>query len=176
MEFKSFPSIPRLSKDMIVTEKLDWTNACIVIDAEWNISAQSRNNIITPDKDNYWFARWVENNKEQLKKLWEWYHYWEWWWNWIQRWYWMKEKKFSLFFYRWVWEIPSIVSIVPTIYEWPFCTKKIDEIMEEMRIHWSYATKFMNPEWIIIFHKWANMVFKKTIEWDEWKWSQNLTK
>lgn len=168
-EFKAFPSIPRLSKDMVITEKIDWTNACIVITEEWDVFAQSRGKIITVDDDNYWFAKRVERNKEELTKLWVGYHYWEWRGNGIQRKYNEKEKRFSLFFFRWE-DLPNCVSIVPTLYTWPFDTNKIKEIMDDLSVHGSYASEgFMKPEWIVIYHAAAKIVFKKTFEKDEWK-------
>lgn len=173
MDFKEFPSIPRLSKDMIITEKLDGTNACVVIDAEWNVQAQSRNRFVTVWDDNHGFAGWVEENKEELKKLWEWYHYGEWWGSGVQRGYWLKkwEKRFSLFFYRWPWEIPSCVSMVPVLYKWPFSTEKVDQVMAELKEHGSYASPFMNPEGVVVFHEWSRTVWKKTFENDEGKWT-----
>jgi len=170
-DFRAFPSIPRLSKEMVISEKIDGTNACIVIDSDWNIQAQSRSRIITPDDDNMWFAYWVEKNQEELKSLWEWYHYWEWWGGKIQRGYWLKEKRFSLFFYRWEGTIPSIVSVVPVLYTWDFCTQKIDEVMEDLCQHGSYAADFMNPEGIVIYHTAWKCVFKKTFDNDWWKFT-----
>ena len=172
-EFKEFNSIPRLSKDMIITEKLDWTNACVVITEDWEVFAQSRSRIVTIWDDNYWFAWRVEENKEELKKLWVGYHYWEWWWKWIQRKYWMDNNVFSLFVFRWE-ELPSCVSVVPRLYEWPFDTNKIEEIMAKLKEHWSYAKEwFMNPEWIVIFHTWSYQVYKKTFENDWGKWTKD---
>lgn len=59
-EFVGFPKIPRLNRGIIVTEKIDGSNACIVIDEESDIWAQSRKRIITPEVDNFGFATWYE--------------------------------------------------------------------------------------------------------------------
>lgn len=50
------------------TVKIHGSNASIVIPlwGDTAIYAQSRNNIITPEKDNAGFARWVEDNREVL--------------------------------------------------------------------------------------------------------------
>lgn len=174
--FKGFPSIPRLSKDMIITEKIDWTNACVVIEENWNIFAQSRSRIITIENDNFWFAKRVQENKDELSKLWTGYHFWEWRWKWIQRRYNEKEKKFSLFYFNWE-ELPNCVSIVPTLYKWPFDTVKINEIMQDLKTNWSYASEwFMNPEWIVVYHTASKNIFKKTFEADEWKRTSSLSK
>lgn len=53
------------------TVKIHGTNASIVIPlwGDTAIYAQSRNNIITPEKDNAGFARWVEDNRKVLTNL-----------------------------------------------------------------------------------------------------------
>ena len=53
------------------TVKIHGSNASIVIPlwGDTAIYAQSRNNIITPEKDNAGFARWVEDNREVLTNL-----------------------------------------------------------------------------------------------------------
>ena len=174
MEFKAFPSIPRLSKEMVITEKIDWTNACIVITDELEVLVQSRNRLIRVGDDNYWFAYWVENNKQELLQLWPWYHYGEWWGSWINRWYWKEkwEKIFSLFYYRGEWIIPEIVKQVPILYTWNFDTNKIEEVLNELKEKWSVVSPwYMNVEWIVIYHTASKQVYKKTIEWDEWKFT-----
>lgn len=44
--------------------KLDGTNAAVQVFPDGKIVCQSRNEIITPEKDNCGFARWVDQNKE----------------------------------------------------------------------------------------------------------------
>ena len=124
IEFKSWGKIPRLSKSTVsITEKIDGTNACVVImphcvtpvhlvDREgaidvqevngqtYAIGAQSRNKLIFPGKntDNAGFAGWVAENAEELiKLLGPGYHYGEWWGQGIQRGYGLDHKVFSLF-------------------------------------------------------------------------------
>jgi hypothetical protein len=113
--FKPWPKIPRLSKEKFsITEKIDGTNACIVIDhldpksvntppyslarvGNVNIAAQSRTRFLSPTNDNFGFARWVVENADALSELSEGYHFGEWWGQGIQRGYGMPEKVFSLF-------------------------------------------------------------------------------
>ena len=100
MEFKAWPKIPRLENEIyFVTEKIDGTNACIIIDAYGNIGAQSRQHLIYPGKktDNYGFAQWVQDNKEELLTMGPGRYFGEWWGQGIQRGYDQKEKHFSLF-------------------------------------------------------------------------------
>lgn len=84
-EFKGWGSTTRENKNKTITEKLDGTNACVVI---WDgvVSAQSRKRIITPDDDNYGFAKWVHENAGVLMDtLGYGYHYGEWYGEGIQK-------------------------------------------------------------------------------------------
>lgn len=84
-EFKGWGSTTRENKNKTITEKIDGTNACIVI---YNgvVAAQSRNRIITPDDDNFGFARWVYDNAGALMDtLGFGYHYGEWFGEGIQK-------------------------------------------------------------------------------------------
>jgi hypothetical protein len=140
--FKAWPKIPRVeNRKEFYTEKLDGTNACIVIDfterahapvgcvafgdlngtdiGVWAIYAQSRNRLIIPEDDNFGFAKWVEKNANELLSLGGGYHYGEWWGQGIGRTYDMKEKVFSLFnTKRWGPHnpnTPACCRVVPTI-------------------------------------------------------------
>src|SRR6266404_7201095 len=98
MEFVAFPKIPRISREMIITEKLDGTNAQVWIGDYGEFQTGSRNRWITPGKatDNAGFAGWCEENKEELLKLGPGHHFGEWWGRGIQRTYGLNEKRFSL--------------------------------------------------------------------------------
>ena len=69
VEFKEFDKIPRLNRQVVITEKLDGTNACVVVGEDGAVTAQSRTRIITPQADNYGFALWVHEHTEQLRDL-----------------------------------------------------------------------------------------------------------
>lgn len=116
MDFQDFPKMARLSRDMIVSEKIDGTNAqvCIttLIEDAWPdrigipyvtkingqmIQAGSRTRWITPADDNHGFAAWVRAHAEELLTLGDGRHFGEWWGSGIQRGYGLKEKRFSLF-------------------------------------------------------------------------------
>ena len=111
-EFVEFPKMARLSRQCIVTEKIDGTNAAVVVQeldgyeaegAIWQqgglaVFAQSRTRFITPQDDNYGFAAWVLKNAEALAHgLGPGRHFGEWWGQGIQRGYGLSEKRFSLF-------------------------------------------------------------------------------
>ena len=112
-EFQEFKKIARLSRDVFVTEKIDGTNAQVLITADpeaappefllatrfdgLRMFAGSRNRYITPDADNFGFAAWVKNNAEALFGLGAGRHFGEWWGSGIQRGYGLSEKRWSLF-------------------------------------------------------------------------------
>ncbi|WP_201783496.1 RNA ligase family protein [Herpetosiphon geysericola] len=50
-EFVAFPKIARLARQVIVTEKIDGTNTCILINQQGEIRAGSRSRWITVDDD-----------------------------------------------------------------------------------------------------------------------------
>lgn len=103
-QFKSWGSTPRFHKGLHITEKINGTNAgvsvqgfsyghhvqneipgdaILVVDDEKNVEylvrAQSRKRIITPDNDNFGFAKWVWENADGLANLLGYgYHYGEW--------------------------------------------------------------------------------------------------
>mgnify|MGYP003564223801 FL=1 len=66
MEFETFPKINRLKRECVITEKLDGTNAQIAITEDGVMFVGSRNRWITPEDDNYGFARWARDNHEEL--------------------------------------------------------------------------------------------------------------
>ncbi|KPI24613.1 RNA ligase domain, REL/Rln2 [Actinobacteria bacterium OV320] len=119
-EFAPWPKTTRLFRDIVVTEKLDGTNAAIhiseltlgwedyppeshslVVDGvRYVVSAQSRKRLIYPGKttDNYGFAAWVyDHARDLVRLLGEGTHFGEWWGRGIQRNYGLEERRFSLF-------------------------------------------------------------------------------
>lgn len=168
-EFVGWPKIARLNRDIVITEKLDGTNAAIGITDNGDIYAQSRKRIITPDADNYGFARWVQDNAAELSKLGPGLHFGEWWGQGIQRNYGLDEKRFSLFnTERWQMdELPAIVHMVPVIYRGPFDQDEIGLALESLYFGSYAAPDFMQPEGIVIYHTAARSMFKVTLENDE---------
>jgi len=187
-EFKEFKKIPRLSRKIIITEKIDGTNGLIYIDEINNIFAGSRNRFLWGSiqeeihNDNHGFAQWVKTNKEELLKLGKGYHYGEWWGSGIQRGYNLPkgEKRFSLFNTdRWIKDrtqpllekqeyCPECCYVVPILWTGIFNTSDIDSILDNLVLKGSSASLgFMQPEGIVIYHRAGNLMFKKTIEKDE---------
>ncbi len=173
-EFVAFPKIARLRRECAITEKIDGTNASIIVTEEGGVFAASRKRLITPQDDNYCFAQWVYANADRLREiLGTGRHFGEWWGSGIQRRYGLGDKRFSLFnTARWG-EIEGngLVHVVPTLYTGEFNSALIANVLCELDLHGSVAAPgFMNPEGIVIFHKAAGTMFKMTIEKDdEWK-------
>jgi hypothetical protein len=169
--FESFQKIPRLSRDIVITEKIDGTNAQVCILEDGRILSGSRSRWITPQDDNFGFAAWVRDNQQELLKLGVGHHYGEWWGSGIQRRYGLSEKRFSLFnTARWSDDAvrPSCCHVVPVIYQGPFSTIAIDNCLQWFADNGSMAAPgFMNPEGIIIYHTASRQLYKKTIDKDE---------
>lgn len=197
IEFKAWPKVPRLFRDVVITEKIDGTNAAVVIekhDKEWGligdafaavlgkdgnfyaVGAQSRTRLISPEQDNHGFAVWVLNNAAALVEvLGEGTHYGEWWGSGINRGYGAPkgEKYFSLFnTSRWGEALtdqwPEELDVVPVLYEGEFFHGAVQDALSTLRKGGSFARPgFFRPEGIVLFHKAANQMFKVTLENDE---------
>lgn len=169
IDFVGFPKMGRLSREMIITEKIDGTNAQVVVTEEGDVLACSRTRFITPEDDNFGFARWVEENKECLKGLGVGRHFGEWWGQGIQRKYGLDHKKFSLFNpTRWAEDRPECCDVVPVLYTGMFDTLAVEEVLFKLGRDGSVAApSFMNPEGIVVYHTAARVGFKKTLEKDE---------
>lgn len=173
--FEEFPKIARLSRNCCITEKIDGTNAVLHVTEDGQIFAGSRSRYITPDDDNYGFARWVKEHEEELKQLGEGRHWGEWWGSGVQRGYGLLngEKRFSLFnSARWnATPPPACCHVVPVLYIGIFNSTAVDEALESLRKFGSAASPgFMNPEGVIVYQTAGRVYFKKTLHKDEeWK-------
>ncbi len=225
-EFEAFPKIPRLNRDIVITEKIDGTNAAVIIerldsyeaDADelpveldvvrrlvdgeyvgYRVSAQSRKRLITPNSeeskgsDNYGFAAWVRENREDLVDLLgPGRHFGEWWGTGIQHGYGLEsQRRFSLFNPRYALDgkLPfrtppapgmrndTIIDVVPVLYRGPFLDREVESNLGELPHEaalWQLrhcgseaAPGWRGPEGIFIFHEAAGQLFKVTLENDE---------
>jgi len=189
MDFQEFPKMARLSRDVIVSEKIDGTNAQVFIGEDGSVMAGSRTRWITPGDDNFGFASWVAEHRDELVAgLGPGRHFGEWWGRGIQRGYGLQERRFSLFnVTRWAngepQPIPSLdpratvkmqevppacCHVVPVLIRGPFRTDAIDICIDLLRERGSYAEPgFMDPEGVVVFHTAGNVGFKKTLKRDE---------
>lgn len=199
--FESFPKMARLSREIIVTEKIDGTNAQILITEDGDgFYTGSRNRWVTIADDNAGFAAWCQVNRQELiAGLGPGRHFGEWWGSGIQRGYGLRngDKRFSLFnVQRWClagqtpqqihcadprvekWQdvLPECCGLVPVICRGEFNTEKIEQSLAYMRLYGSLAVPgYMNPEGVIVYHTAGNVGFKKTIKNDETPKSRMMT-
>lgn len=199
MKFEEFQKIARLKRECFISEKIDGTNAQVLIVpkaldgvdliGDWQtlaiaqndthvMFAGSRTQYITPERDNFGFAKWVKANADALWSLGDGHHYGEWWGLGIQRGYGQSEKRFSLF-NAWRWNDdnpnrPACCGVVPNLYTGPFTTDATAEQIARLKTEGSIAAPgFMKPEGIVIYLSAARTYFKQTLEKDdEWKGKQ----
>lgn len=168
--FVPFPKMPRLKRGVVITEKIDGTNAQVVITEDGRIRAGSRTRWITPGKttDNYGFAAWVEDNREELLKLGPGQHFGEWYGQGIQRGYGLTERRFALFnTARWEFnpDMPNCCEVAPML--WQGEMSQVDNVLKLLKAAGSRAVPgYMIPEGIVVWHDAARQYFKVLIEND----------
>lgn len=192
IEFQPFPKMARLNRECIITEKIDGTNACIFIPEHspdcpsQEMFVGSRARWITPQDDNYGFAKWAQDHREELLTLGPGRHFGEWWGGGIQRGYGFLrgQKHFSLFnvqrfclpgqpqavifapgaSLKLQQELPPCVGLVPMLYRGLFSTAAARLTLAGLAMNGSRAVPgYMNPEGIVVFHTAGNVGFKVTI-------------
>jgi hypothetical protein len=203
-KFNEFGKISRLNRDITITEKIDGTNAAIGVVEEDDLAdplglnkiycvyAQSRSRIITPEDDNFGFARWVEKNRTVLAAvLGPGLHFGEWWGVGIQRGYDLTERRFSLFnAERWnkamFMDQPALeymrtrgvaIYTVPVLYSGPWMMDYHSPLVRRfapeqcvvdlIRNGSRAAPGYNRPEGVVIYHKASRALFKATCEKDE---------
>lgn len=197
MTFEEFPKMGRLTRECVITEKIDGTNAqvhivatdtpTVGIDESFVIArnhdggimlAGSRTRYIVPAADNFGFAAWVKAHAAELWTLGEGRHYGEWWGAGIQRRYGIDEKRWSLFnVARWADERdrekfpidrPACCHVVPVLYRGLFSPNVAENMIAKLTHEGSFAAPgFMDPEGIVIYHTAIGTMFKKTIKGDD---------
>ena len=181
-EFRGYPKIARLYRDIIITEKIDGTNACVYVSNDGEVLAGCRTRWITPEDDNHGFAAWVAEHKEELAAgLPPGTHYGEWWGGGINRGYGLPkgEKRFSLFDPKFApaagcalaspaaIPVPPCCRVVPVLYMGPFSTSTVWGFLDALQDGGSVAEpEYPRPEGVVIYHKASRQRFKVTIEND----------
>lgn len=194
VEFHPQPKIARFNRQVIVTEKIDGTNAAVLVHEDGRVEACSKNRVlIDSEPDNFGFRAWVKQNEDGLRQLGPGLHRGEWWGQGIGRKYGGRPKTFSLFnVQRWFdprgtyplpqsfiefikannivqQPLPDCVSLVPVLGvvsrpDGPV----IDALLGTLRDHGSVAQPgFAKPEGIVLFHTSSQQLFKITTEKDE---------
>lgn len=172
-EFKPYGKTSRYTDlGCTITEKIDGTNACVVIHDGVFVGCQSRNKAIGIHDDNAGFANWAYANAEELQKLGDGYHYGEWAGPGIQKNPHKLEKKtFFLFNVGRPYDVvPECVSFVPVLYEEEFQgDATVDGVMWSLRN--GALQEGYTPEGIIIYFHSFRAVAKYTFEGNASKWS-----
>lgn len=191
VEFQAFPKIPRLNREVIITEKIDGTNGqvyirplddtfdpsmdtLVVVPGMLVLRAGSRNRWLPAGGkgDNYGFGQWVRDNAFELSRLGPGRHFGEWWGQGIQRNYGLDHRRFSLFnTSRWDPQsvtLPGCCSVVPVLASGPFDSAAVDEVCRRLRDTGSMAAPgFSKPEGVIMYHVASGMPFKVLLENDD---------
>ena len=171
-EFIPFPKIPRWStQHIIITEKIDGTNAQILVNEECTeFQCGSRNRWVTEGDDNYGFAKWCNENRDAVLSLGKGQHFGEWYGSGIQRGYGETIKRFALFnTMRWANEeqwarlSKTPITLVPILYQGVFSDKAIEDCMADLQTNGSrIAPGFMDPEGVVIYIPGSRTLFKYT--------------
>lgn len=190
VEFKTWPKIPRIKGlPVVITEKIDGTNACVIVENGEVVGCQSRNNLLAHNntgeltiyQDNMGFAQWVLRNKESLKDLGDGHHYGEWAGPGIQnnphK---LGAKRFFLFNTgRWNNENkPHVCDVVPVLHRGSYDVTIINDTMSELECGFNIGQLCPNTgpstysfaEGIIIYFESLNTYAKHTLKSPEGKW------
>jgi hypothetical protein len=176
--FRPFPKLARWNREVIITEKIDGTNASVWVLDDGRVLAGSRNRFITPENDNFGFAKWVREHEDELRLLGPGTHFGEWWGKGIQRGYGLDERRFSLFnVSRWGDDAPpekgrrpECCHVVPVLVRTAGDYLDVDLLaaFRNLRTHGSVAAPgFMRPEGVVLHHVAAGASFKKLLENDD---------
>jgi len=175
VEFKPWGKTPRNKGHQItITEKLDGTNACVIVRDGELVGLQSRNRLIKPGDDNMGFAFWAVDHAEELCKLGDGYHYGEWVGPGIQKNPHMLEtKQFFLFnTFRPVETLPECVQNVPVLYRGPYKPAALEVTMRDL---WATAGDAgYIPEGIIIYFHDTRTYMKDTFAYRGGKWQAGV--
>jgi hypothetical protein len=179
MEFKSFEKILHIGKlYMSITQKLHGSNAQIYIykdeNDETKIQAGSRSRWIYEEDDNYGFARYISENREEfIGMLGEGRHFGEWCGPGINSGEGLKEKTLVLFNWRrWIGkDLPKRVTTVPVLYKGAISLDAISEAMEKLKTQGSMLCPgFMKPEGVVI--EIDGQFYKNVFDLEEVKWNE----
>lgn len=173
VEFQAWPKITRENPFFgTITEKVDGTNACIVIQDGAIVATQSRKRFITPDNDNFGFARWVADNYTSLRSLGDGHHYGEWAGPGIQRNpHELEEKRLFLFnTFRWNENnpnLPDCCDVVPILHHGIIEPTTIPSVLMDLMKGSRLGGK---AEGVVVFYPAFQKYTKHTIDSPNGKW------
>lgn len=182
--FVEFASIPRLFREVVVTEKIDGTNASVHVFEDGRVLAASRTRYIVPLADNFGFATWVAAHENELREgLGVGQHFGEWYGSGIQRGYGLTngDKRFALFNVgRW-WSrqndaftlgdapnmcaTPSCCSVVPIVWKGVLHSETVRNVASDLIATGSLAVPgFLKPEGVVVYHTKSRQLYKYTFD------------
>lgn len=172
--FEPWPKIPRLRNEIItITEKLDGSNAQILVTEDGQLFAGSRNRWLTPGKntDNFGFAQWVQDHADECRALGVGRHYGEWYGLGIGRInYGLKEKRLALFnTFRPKESLPSLFEQVTVLYQGPGLelSRITAELIHKLNTEGSqHVPGYMKPEGIVVYSSLTKSRYKVLCEND----------
>lgn len=179
MEFKEFNKIENLKRCVVtVTEKLHGSNCSLFIFKDENgvlqLKPGKRTSFVTVENDNFGFARFVEERKQQLIEcLGEGIWYGEWVGPGINSTYNLQEKRLALFA---TWKqgcpLPDRCDFVPVLWKGTLDTLNIPQIMKDLKENGSkYSPGFLSPEGIVVSVDRTELRFKYVFDPEETKWT-----
>lgn len=194
MTYPKFGSIPRWYKTFTISEKIDGSNGLIAVlpdgqeydnirqdgaepvafHGDLAIFAGSRTRWLGTEKakDNYGFAKWVEQHAAEAAELGEGFHYGEWYGSGINRGYGKEKglKRFALFnTHRWTEDRPLAFDVVPILWQGSGddLNNAIVTTVLDLAANGSViAPGYHNPEGIVIYSHEAGKYWKKTLHND----------
>jgi len=170
IEFKAWPKIPRENPFKVtITEKIDGTNACIIIADGKIVGVQSRKRFITPGDDNYGFAKWVAENSAGIITLGDGYHYGEWAGPGIQKNPLCLDQKCFFLFNTFRWNEnnpnrPECCDVVPILFEGILQDDTIPTLLEEMK------ADSLAREGVVVYYHAFRKYTKHTVKSPNGKW------
>lgn len=173
IEFKPWEKIPRENPfNATISEKIDGTNACIIIIDGEIVGTQSRKRLITVEDDNFGFAQWVDENKDDIVNLGDGYHYGEWAGPGIQKNpHNLDQKRFFLFnTFRWNPNNPNrpeCCDVVPVVYQGVIDGDTISNALKELAEN---AGENEKPEGLVVYYHAFRKYTKHTIKSPNGKW------
>ena len=173
IEFKAWEKIPRgKNEKFVITEKMDGTNACVIIQDDKLVGCQSKKRLITVNDDNYGFARWCEENKEDLEQLGDGYHFGEWVGLGIEKNPHKFDRKRFFLFNTGRWSngspsLPTCCDVVPVLFYGDATVKNIQKTMELLKTN---SENNYISEGIICYYLFARRYEKYTFKYPDGKW------
>jgi hypothetical protein len=175
LEFRPWPRITRDNPfNVVITEKIDGTNACVIIQDGKLVGVQSRKRLITPEQDNHGFAAWAYAHENLLVELGDGYHYGEWAGPGIQKnplk---LEQRTFFLFnTFRWCsHNIPSCCSVVPILFEGLMDHTTVPTLLEHLK-----EDTEVEHEGVVVYYPAFDKMTKHTIKSPNGKWAKEINK